>query len=281
MAQGVEGTRLETEGRENREPRTLERVGSGGQQASNRMELGARSRQASPKRIRRSSSDNGREGRHVLGRAGRERVRRLAGRTADPGGPVRRLSRNCAAKRVLSRNVGGEPRRPKRRSGGKERRRLAPRQKKEALGTASRPEGFSFVGRSFAVLGFPPDFRLALRLTFLQAANSASLFTQFRVIAILSPPSSGGFDRDQRLLHRRTELQILGPLPPLRRPARWNTFRESYKGMTNAIESTNHIGNAPRVWCPRGAESSLGAKNDRVSFIKLYLVILYTFMRFI
>jgi hypothetical protein len=30
-------------------------------------------------------------------------------------------------------------------------------------------------------------------------------------------------------------------LPPLRRPARWNTFRESHEGMTNAIESANHI----------------------------------------
>ena len=50
--------------------------------------------------------------------------------------------------------------------------------KKEAPDTASRPEGFSFVGRSFAVLGFPPDLRLASRLTFLQAAYSAPLLTQ-------------------------------------------------------------------------------------------------------
>ena len=50
-------------------------------------------------------------------------------------------------------------------------------QKKEAPDTASRPEGFSFVGRSFAVFGFLPDLRLASRLTFLQAAYSAPLLT--------------------------------------------------------------------------------------------------------
>ncbi len=100
------------------------------------------------------------------------------------------------------------------------------------------------------MLGFLPELRLALRLTFLQAADSASLLTRSRVAAILSPPSSGGFDGDQRLLHRRTELQFLGMLPPLRRPARWNTFRESHKGMTNAIESANHFGNASPSWCP-------------------------------
>jgi len=47
--------------------------------------------------------------------------------------------------------------------------------KKEAPRTASRPEGSSFVGRSFVVLGSLPDLRFASRLTFFQAANSASL----------------------------------------------------------------------------------------------------------
>ncbi len=86
-------------------------------------------------------------------------------------------------------------------------------------------------------------------------------FPHVRVVATLDPPSSGGFDGDQRLLHRRTELQFLGMLPPLRRPARWNTFRESHEGMTNAIESANHIGNARPIWRPRGAPSSLRVGN--------------------
>ena len=149
------------------------------------------------------------------------------------------------------------------------------RQKKEAPGTASRPEGFSFVGRSFVLLGYPPDLWLTSRLTFLQAANSASLFTRSRVVAILSPPSSGGYDGDQRLLHRFTELQILGNLPPLRRPARWTTFRESHEGMTNAIESANHIGNAQQSWGPRRPTSSSRANNKIVFFITLYIVKLF------
>ncbi len=61
------------------------------------------------------------------------------------------------------------------------------------------------------------------------------------MVAILNPPSSGGFDGDQRLLHRRTEFQFLGMLPPLRRLTRWITFRKSHEGMTNAIESANHL----------------------------------------
>ena len=126
--------------------------------------------------------------------------------------------------------------------------RRNPRNKKEAPGAANRPEGFSFVGRDFVLLGLPPDLRLTLRLALTQAANLASLLTRSRVVAIPSPPSSGGFDGDQRLLHRLTEYQILGQLPPLRRPTQWITFRESTEGMTNAIESANHFGNALPLW---------------------------------
>ena len=95
------------------------------------------------------------------------------------------------------------------------------------------------------------------------------------MVAILSPPSSGGYDGDQRLLHRFTELQILGDLPPLRRPARWTTFRESHEGMTNAIESANHIGNAQQSWGLRRPTSSLRANDKIVFFITLYIVKLF------
>jgi len=99
-------------------------------------------------------------------------------------------------------------------------------------------------------------------------------FSQFRAVATLGPPSSGGFDGDQRLLHRLTELQILGQLPPLRRPTRWNTFRESTEGMTNAIESANHIGNARSLWWPRGHPSSFEIRNRFVFSIIPYVVLL-------
>ncbi len=89
-------------------------------------------------------------------------------------------------------------------------------------------------------------------------------FAQSRVVATLGPPSSGGFDRDQRLLRRPTEFQILGKLPPLRRPTRWNTFRESTEGMTNAIESANHIGNALPLWGLGRHPSSFGIRNKFV-----------------
>ena len=125
------------------------------------------------------------------------------------------------------------------------------------------------------MFGLLPDLKLTSRLTFLQAADSAPLLTQFRVVATLSPPSSGGFDGDQRLLHRHTEFQFLGMLPPLRRPARWITFRESHKGMTNAIESANHIGNAPPIWRPQGAPSSLRDRSDCVFLIKTYIIYWY------
>jgi len=50
------------------------------------------------------------------------------------------------------------------------------RKTKEAPGAASRPEGFSFVGRSVFVFGSLPDLQFALRFTFFQAADSASLY---------------------------------------------------------------------------------------------------------
>ena len=55
-------------------------------------------------------------------------------------------------------------------------------------------------------------------------------FPLCRVAATLGPPSSGGFDGDQRLLHRLTEFQILSALHRSGVPLDESRFANRMKG---------------------------------------------------